>query len=166
MFSGAITFLLLAILGFEYTGLIVFGSVFLALGILNSIVGVGMFIKGRRVDKLTSGDDLIASWEYEVDEKGRQTSGYVYIGTKGFYKNGVYTEWMKRKCVLEDVFITEGEIDILTFQYVMYNHHSNLTQTRAVRKKTSVPVPPDKKKDAMRAIHHYKSLLEKNGEQN
>ena len=130
---GTVAFLLVAILGFEYGGLIAFGAVFLALGILSFIVGLGMFIKGRRVDKLTSGDDLIASWNYEVDEKGREKNGYIYIGTKGFYKNGVYTEWMKRKCVLEDVFITEGQPDILTFQYVIYSHRPDMSSTPAVR---------------------------------
>jgi len=162
LFSSAIAFLLVAILGFEYVGLIVFGSVFLALGILSFIVGVGMFIQGRRVDKLTSGDDLIASWNYEVDEKGRQKSGYIYIGTKGFYKNGVYTEWMKRKCVLEDVFLTEGEPEKLTFQYVIYSHNSRLPSTPAVRKKTSVPVPIDKKTDAIRVVNHYQQQIERN----
>ena len=91
LFFGAVAFLLGAILGFENIGFIVFGSVFLTLGILGFIIGIGLFIQGGRVDKLMSGDDLIASWNYEIDEKGRRKDGYVYVGTKGFYKNGVYT---------------------------------------------------------------------------
>ena len=141
---------------------IAIGATLSALGIIAILPGIGLFFKGRQVDKMLSGEDLIASWNYSVDENGKRKTGYVYIGTKGFFKDGFYV-WWSNKCVLQDILFEEGNPAILTFHYVRYARHFDIETGGgggALKNNFPVPVPPDKKHDAMRAIQYYKQKLQ------
>ena len=91
---------------------------------------------------MLSGEDLIANWNYLVDENGNRKKGYVYIGTKGFYKDGLYVFW-SNKCVLQDVIFQQGTPATITFLYLRIGSYKSGT-IGASQHNSSVPIPPDK----------------------
>ncbi len=127
---------------------------FLAIGILTLIIGIVLLMQGRKVGRLLSGKDLIAKWSYEPEDNERNKSGYIYIGAKGIYKNGLYTSWSKNYA-LEAVFLSKGDRKRLVFQYVINKNHSNPNTMAGVRKKISVPVPVEKIEDAASVVTYF-----------
>lgn len=139
-------------------------ATFLAIGTLTLVIGVGMLFQGRKVDKLLSGKDLIAKWNYNSGEIHDEQSGYVYIGTKDVYSNGQYTSWSK-KCSLENVYLSEKDSFTLTFQYILRSDRPDMRSTRTVRKRLIVPVPIVKKDDAIKVVAYYKQQLQVDSQQ-
>ena len=138
---------------------IAIGMTLLAFGIISLIGGIGLFFKGRQVDKMLSGEDLIARWNYLVDENGKRKTGYVYIGTKGFYKDGLYIFW-SNKCVLQDVVFQQGTPATITFRYLRIGSYK--TGSMQSQNNSPVPVPSDKYEEAMQVVKYYKNRLQKN----
>lgn len=142
---------------------IAFGATLLAFGIIAILAGGVGFFRGKAVDELISGKDLLAQWNYLVDEKGNRKSGYIYIGTKGFYKDGLYISWSD-KCVLKDISFQEGAPATITFHYIRRNYNQDAGGWSSLENNFPVPVPPDKKEDAMRVISYYQKSLRKSDE--
>lgn len=136
---------------FEPNYFIIGGTLF-AFGALGIALGSGLFIKGRQVDKMLSGEDLIASWEYLIDDNGNRNKGYVYVGTKGFYFKGLFVSW-SQKCVFQKVTYTPGTPPTIDFYYKRIGSYKMGSQ--ASMHCTKFAVPPDKIDEAAKVIRHY-----------
>lgn len=134
------------------------GGTLFTFGLLGGIAGIGLFIKGKQVDKMLSGADLIAAWDYLIDENGERRKGYIYVGSKGFYKNGLYTAW-SRTCQPMAVVFQPGTPAKLVFQYRMAMSHQGGGGSSTHN--TFVAVPPDRHEEAMRVVDYHKKRLSK-----
>ena len=130
------------------------GATLCGLGLLAFFPGIGLFLQGREVDRILSGEDQIANWGYHIVHNGRREDGYIFIGKRGLYINGLHIKWSK-KYLLEEVDTLGEEPKRLIFTYIIKRNNSDLTSTAAVRKRTSVPVPTDKLEDAERVVNYF-----------
>ncbi len=134
----------------------IIGATFFAFGVLGIALGLGLFIKGRQVDKMVSGEDLIAGWEYLIDENGQPNKGYVYVGTKGFYFNGLYVSW-SQKCVLQKVLYTPGTPPTIDFYYTRIGSYKS--GNHSAQHLTRFAVPSDKTDEAAKVVRYYQTAF-------
>lgn len=153
------------VFGFSQQIAIALGGLLLAFGLIALAAGIVGIYRGRQVDRLLAGEDLLARWDYLVDEKGRRKPGYVYIGTRGFYKDGFYVAWSD-KCILRQVSYREGTPATLVFQYVRKNYNRNAGGWSSLQNNFPVPVPPEHSEQALRVVAHYQRELKKAAKKN
>lgn len=141
---------------------IVIPAVLAPIALLGLAAGIGMYLKGREIDRLLSGEGLIASWSFPDDEKTNRKAGYVYIGIKGLYRDGVYLNW-NRGFQLEKVTFEDGDPAYITFQHVRGRKRAtgvDYSYGGPLRHRTKIVVPPHNREDALRVVERYTTFLQ------
>ncbi len=142
------------------------GFIILGLGVVVTISGllgillVLVFVAGRHqvdeVDGLLSGKTLIAHWSYQIDENNQPNAGYVYIGAKGIYKDGIYHYFVGRSRRLIAVTFEAGIPASLRFVYEVFSRpNSRSSAWSSQRNHLNVPIPPDKEAEARRVAEEF-----------
>lgn len=131
---------------------------------LTGLLLLMVFVAGRHqiveVDELLSGRTSIAHWRYDMDENNQPRAGYVYIGAKGIYKNGVYFTFSGRTRQLIDVTCEESRPARLHFLYqVISRPNSRTSGWSAQNNDLIIPVPPEKDEEARRVAAEFRQML-------
>jgi hypothetical protein len=129
------------------TGFIVLGVIGSALGFIIASLGFGALWWSRghasEVDDLLEGRNLLAYWDYKVDEHGQLQKGYVYIGRSGVYKDGIYFHFEGKGRRLIEVTYTKGPPSKIIFTCTQRSGKI-LSFGRKSFPQIAVPVPLDK----------------------
>ena len=135
------------------TGFVALGVTASTLAFLVALLGFGAawWSRGRAgvVDDLLEGRNLLAYWDYKIDENGDLKPGYVYIGQSGVYKDGVYFQFEGKGRRLAKSTFTPGPPAILSFTCIQRSGN-NASYTRKSYPQIVIPVPAGKESLAER----------------
>lgn len=144
--------------------------IMLGLGVVITLSGLSgllllmVYVAGRHqiaeVDGLLTGETLIAHWRYTNDEHNQLKPGYVYIGAKGIYKDGMYYCFVGRNRQLVKVSYDEGQPAKLCFVYrVISRPNGRSSGWSSQYNNLILPVPLNKDEEAKGVVAEFNQRI-------
>ena len=149
LFPTCLIFAIMTLARGGSAGYIVLGVCGSTIAFLVALLGLGAAWWSRsradQVDDLLEGRNLLAYWDYKIDEHGDPQKGYIYIGRSGVYKNDFYFHFHGKGRRLVKVTVESGRPAKLTFTCLQRNDNS---ASRKSYPQIIAPVPPGKEEQA------------------